>query len=281
MRAGLRRLWFAPPVIGPLLVARHVRRHRRLPRLGASAGFNDKLLRRLIFDRRPELTGLAGKLEVRAHLLARTGDPGLLIDLIGTAEDAAGLAGLDLRGAFIAKPNHLSGLTHIHRGPGAPDLPAIGAKLADWTQRSGLGEWAYQGVRRTCVVERLMLAGGAVPEDYKFFCYDGRVHFVQVDGSRFTGHRRDLFHPDWTWIDGRFCYPNADTPPPRPALLAEMCALAETLSAGLDFARVDLYAIDGGIKLGEMTMYPEGGLGWFDPPALDAQFGAPWRVTTG
>jgi len=272
----LRRLWFSPAVIGPLLVARHIARHRRLPPLFAPQGYNDKLLHRLVFDRRPILTRLAGKLEARDYALERTGNPDFLVDLIGRASNAAELAALKLPPAFIAKPNHLSGLTHIHRGPEPPDIAAIGAKLALWSRYRGRSEWGYDGARRTCLIERLMLDQGRIPNDYKFFCYDGRVHMVQVTQTRFEDPRFDFFRPDWTWIDVRHMGPNADHRPECPALLPQMTEVAEALSRGLDFARVDLYGFDGQVKFGEMTIYPNRGLGWFDPPSGDAMFGEPW-----
>ncbi|GEM_PF-4633230 len=217
MASLLRRIWFTPAVIGPLLIARHIHRHRRIPPLWAPRDFNDKVLHRLVFDRRPLLTKVVGKLEAREHLLSRTGDPSLLIDLIGTASNAAELAALDLPSAFVAKPNHLSGFIHIHQGPEPPHLDVIGAKLAAWSRHGGWTEWAYGGVRHICFIERLMLDGGSIPDDYKFWCYDGRVHYVQVSTTRFEDLRCDFFHPDWTWIDGMFSYPPADRRPPRPA----------------------------------------------------------------
>ena len=36
-----------------------------------------------------------------------------------------------------------------------------------------------------------------VPKDYKFFTFNGKVHIIQVDGERFSGHRRSLYDPDW------------------------------------------------------------------------------------
>ncbi len=58
--------------------------------------------------------------------------------------------------------------------------------------------------------------------------------------------------------------------------LKRMIVAAETLSAGSDFLRVDLYEIDGKPLFGEMTFYPGSGLDRFDPVALDTELGAHW-----
>jgi hypothetical protein len=39
---------------------------------------------------------------------------------------------------------------------------------------------------------------------------------------------------------------------------------------------VDLYEIAGQVKFGEVTFYPEAGLGVFNPPEFDQIFGAQW-----
>ena len=53
----------------------------------------------------------------------------------------------------------------------------------------------------------------------------------------------------------------------------------ETLANGIDFVRVDLYAVDGErVVLGEMTLNPGGGLRAFTPQAYDHEFGRLWRL---
>ena len=55
-----------------------------------------------------------------------------------------------------------------------------------------------------------------------------------------------------------------------------MIASAETLAAGFDFVRVDLYEIDGRPLFGEMTFYPGSGLDRFAPVTLDDRMGRDW-----
>ena len=56
-----------------------------------------------------------------------------------------------------------------------------------------------------------------------------------------------------------------------------MIRAAETLSEGMSFVRVDFYEINGSPRFGEMTFYPSGGLGCFDPPEYDIIVGEHWR----
>jgi hypothetical protein len=56
-----------------------------------------------------------------------------------------------------------------------------------------------------------------------------------------------------------------------------MIVIAERLADEIDFVRVDLYNIGERIAFGEMTVYPNSGLGEFDPPELDEKLGAFWH----
>lgn len=273
-------LRFHPLLIGPVHVARYLRQHRRWPNMLRPAGFNEKVIHRLLFDRRPVLPRLTGKLEVRDWVLERTGDPSLLIDLVGTAEDAAGLARLDLPQDFVVKANHLSGFKLFHRGAGAPDIAGMGEQVARWVRQVPKTEWPYLSLRRTALVERLLLVGDRTAHDVKFMCYDGRVRFIYIVTNRHGpgGSKIDIFDADWTPVEGRWAYDNAPQRPPPPRLLDRMIATAEKLSAGLDFVRVDMYDCDDHYKTGEITTVPDRGMAWFDPPEIDTLFGAPWRL---
>ena len=48
-----------------------------------------------------------------------------------------------------------------------------------------------------------------------------------------------------------------------------MVEVARVLSRGFPFARIDLYALGQRIVFGEVTFYPEGGLGRFTPERYD------------
>jgi hypothetical protein len=52
-----------------------------------------------------------------------------------------------------------------------------------------------------------------------------------------------------------------------------MLEIAGVLSRGIPYVRVDLYLVDDRIYFGELTFYPEGGLGKFSPPGWDGKLG--------
>ena len=56
-----------------------------------------------------------------------------------------------------------------------------------------------------------------------------------------------------------------------------MIELAEILGRDFDFARIDLYLVEGKIFFGEVTHYPNAGLARFEPREFDRVLGDVWR----
>ena len=55
-----------------------------------------------------------------------------------------------------------------------------------------------------------------------------------------------------------------------------MISVATDLAARVDFVRVDIYETNNGIKFGELTNYPGGGIEKFVPESLDEALGTTW-----
>jgi hypothetical protein len=140
-----------------------------------------------------------------------------------------------------------------------------------------LAEYAYKDiVPKFFIEEFLETSNREIPSDYKFFCFHGECKIVQVDSERFKVHTRDMFDLDWNLLPFTFTYPNSAIIPTRPKSFEEMIRIAESLSEGFDFIRVDLYNINGRIVFGELTNYPEGSLGKFSSREWDEILGSFW-----
>jgi hypothetical protein len=192
--------------------------------------------------------------------------------------DVRELAGLDLPKRWVLKPNHRSATVHL--GEGDPDVDALLALTEGWLtsfQAEGLGEWAYGRARPLLLVEEWIGEGADPPADYKFFVFRGRPALVQVDTSRFAGHRRRLYWPDWTPVDVALRWPLGPQVE-RPERLAEMVRAAAVLGEPFDFMRIDLYDDGREVWFGETTPYPSGGLSRFEPSWLDEALGSLWTL---
>ncbi len=71
----------------------------------------------------------------------------------------------------------------------------------------------------------------------------------------------------------RIGYPLREEEYPRPAQLDEMLAIAESLSNGIAFIRVDLYNFNSRVIFGEMTLSPGEGYKNIQPPEYDTLWG--------
>jgi len=160
------------------------------------------------------------------------------------------------------------------------DPEALQRLLAAWLRSdySRLkAEWAYRDVPRRILVEELLDVDGAPPPDYKFWCVNGTVRFLQVDADRFGAHTRSIHLPDGQPLDATIRYSRPVTSPELPESLPEMRRIAERLADGLEFVRVDLYAVKERIVVGELTNYPEGGSARMWPEGLLSALAEDWR----
>jgi hypothetical protein len=125
------------------------------------------------------------------------------------------------------------------------------------------------------IEETLSAMDGALPEDFKFFCFKGKPLMCQLDYGRFEGQKRQLFMlPEWRQLDVMYSYPAGPRIYDRPALLDEALKICEDLSAPFDFVRIDLYIIGTDIYFGEFTFTPAAGTRRFSREEFDIALGA-------
>ena len=72
-------------------------------------------------------------------------------------------------------------------------------------------------------------------------------------------------------------FPRHEGKPSLPKKINLMINLAEKLSKGVDFLRVDLYYLSDKIVFGELTITPEAGHGKFSPDSFDLELGKEFK----
>jgi hypothetical protein len=238
--------------------------------------FNEKLQWMSLNYRRPIQTQLADKYAVREFVKER-GSESSLNDLYGVWDNPADINFDVLPNSFILKVTHGSGQNMICKDKADFKIVSARRQLAQWMTRGEYWvcrEWAYKNITPRIICERLLSdEQGKVPTDYKFFCFSGEPRFIQVDTDRFEGHRRDMFDLEWALLPFNITYASSGRAIPRPDALDAMIAAARTLSHGFPFVRVDFYSMGSQVIFGEMTWYPEGGLGKFIPDEYDTHSG--------
>lgn len=224
----------------------------------------------------PLLASTGSKVGLRDYVAQRVGPEYLprLVQVLGPG-DRVDLASWPP--TAVMKASHASNWIRFVERDRA-DAAELDALVADWLARSYAGfrgERHYAAMPRRVVVEEDLRQDGKTPDDYKVFVFGGRARMVVVDRDRFDGHTRFLTDAEWNPLAVRYIYPATASDVPRPARWPEMVALAERLGEGFPFVRVDLYALEGRVLVGEMTHFPDGGVSRF-PRAFDVELGAVW-----
>jgi hypothetical protein len=245
--------------------------------------FNEKVLHRIIFDRRPLLTQLADKFAVRSYVESRLG-PQILPELYYVTTDPATIPFDQLPGRFVVKPTHGSGWVQIVMDKASLDRSALIENCRGWLRQNFYEvtrEWAYKRIKPRIIAEQFIDDGsGGVPRDYKLFVFGGKAEMIQVDAGRFTVHTRRLYGPRWEKLPVLYSYDDIRGDVSRPVHLEEMIRAAETIGRELDFIRVDFYDTPGRLYFGELTMTPECGTGSFRPKEFDRYLGSRWPRPT-
>lgn len=113
--------------------------------------------------------------------------------------------------------------------------------------------------------------------DYKFFCFNGEPKLCQVISDRSTDEKIDFYDMGWNRLIGLIGLNpeahNSDEAIECPCSFEEMKRLVGVLAAGLPFSRIDFYDINGSPYFGEITLYPNGGYGWFRPDEWNEKLG--------
>lgn len=178
---------------------------------------------------------------------------------------------------FVLKANHASGWNYFVRQTDASAWCNMQQHAKYWLTTDWLPylhETWYNAIDRMILVEPVI--GGTDLKDYKFFVFNGKVKYIQVDTERFTNHRRSFYDKYWSLQPFGLKYPRHSEELPCPKHLNLMSRLAEQLGSRFTFVRVDFYDLDNGPLFGEMTFAPEAGFGRFYPSEWDRIVGTEW-----
>jgi hypothetical protein len=236
--------------------------------------FSQKLQWLKIYWRDPLLPTLVDKYLVRKYVANKIGDS-YLNKIIGIYNSENEIEFNSLPNKFVLKTTHASGYNVLCKDKSQLNWQQVKTNLHEWLSMDYFymdREWAYKNVQPRILCEEYLDDHGNSPPDYKIFCFSGVAKFIQVDVGRFTDHRRNIYDLNWNMLDVVLKYKNNGTIE-VPENLDEMISVAERLSAGLVFCRVDLYSFDKKIIFGEMTFYPGSGTEKITPDKYEYLWG--------
>jgi hypothetical protein len=223
--------------------------------------FNEKIIYLMLEEFGKKEQNCADKYLVRNYV-EQKGLKDKLNKLYGKYDNATEIQFNSLPSEYVLKTNHGCGCTIIKNKNNNIDIKDAIKKLDDSLKRNYAKETLeYQYDKITpCILceEYLKEDGKNMPTDYKFFCFNGKAHFLLVCGDRDSNIRKVYYDLNWNKMSCTKEKQIGDFE--KPKNFEEMIKIAEKLSEDFKFVRVDLYNINGKIYFGELTFTPRGGI---------------------
>lgn len=241
--------------------------------------FTEKIQWLKVYNRKPEYTTMVDKYAVKKYVADRIGEV-YIIPTIGVWDRLEDIDLTSLPKKFVLKTTHGGGSCGvvICSDKEKIEWEKSVSKLKDSLNADiykDLREWPYKNVPKRIIAESFLESPNGELNDYKFFCFNGKVKFFKVDFGRFIEHHANYYSPDGKLLafGERGLEPDANANIHLPDNISEMIVLAEKLSAEEFFLRVDFYNVNGHIYFGELTFYPASGMIPWTPNEADIEIG--------
>lgn len=231
----------------------------------------------------PIKTRLSDKYEVRKWVEEKIGVE-YLIPLLGVYDNFDDIDFDKLPNRFVLKCNHGSGYNILVKNKLEFNITNAKKLISrylneDYSERAY--ELQYKNIKKKIIIEEyIQNINKNDLFDYKFWCFNGAVHYIQFLCGR-REHNLQMIFLDKNWIPQpwTYSYPQCENLPEKPNNLDKMIKLAEVLCQGFGHVRVDFYRLDDGrVYFGEMTFSSMAGICNWNLPNADMHFGSLWHL---
>lgn len=212
--------------------------------------FNEKLQWLKLHDRNPEYTKMVDKYEAKEYVANIIGKE-YIIPTLGVWDKFDDIDFDALPNEFVLKPTHTSGNVFICKDKSKIDYKKLKKQVNKWLKRDYYRihrEWPYKNVKPRIIAEKYMENKDHTNiKDYKFYCFNGQADYVMICTGRETGHPKFYFYnKEWNFMrnmsnDGIKLEGELEE---KPIGIEKMFEIAEKLSQGIKFVRMDLYNVN-------------------------------------
>lgn len=284
-------LWFLKFIPDSIMLRMQyrIKLGRRL-NLGEPKRFTEKIQWYKLYHRNPLMGQCVDKYAVREYIKSK-GMGGSLTELYGVYGNASEIDFSVLPQKFVIKSTDGGGGENIFicRDKSQLDIQQVVQSITGWKNKKNINagrEWAYTCIKESQYIVEEFLENRENPadsiSDYKFFCFSGKPFCIAYDIDRYKGHKRNFYDINWNNLNILSdCENFSDICSSKPEGLDEMLKVAEKLSAGFSFVRVDLYHVNGKVYFGELTFYPWSGYVQFAPDEFDMILGREFKLSRG
>lgn len=244
--------------------------------------FSEKLQWYKLNYKDPTMAVCADKYAVREYIINK-GYGSILNELYGVFDNVKDINLDILPENFVLKASHGSGQNIIVKDKNKLNWKRAKLLLDSWLKQDiywGNREWVYKDMPRHIIAEKYLEDETGELRDYKFFCFNGKPTYMQLEIGRYSGeHIRNFYDMDWNLMPfGKAMPHNNNVKIDKPSQFESMKKIATDLSKEFQFVRVDLYSCGDKIYFGELTFFPAGGANDFIPSEYDKIVGLHWNV---
>ena len=256
----LKKMKFLPPNM--YIPIQYESVTKKKPDLKNPVTFNEKIQWYKIYHRNPIFRQLADKYHVRQYIKDQVGEQ-YLNELLGVYKNPKEINFDQLPQKFVLKCVHGSGFNLLVKNKSELNIKKTIKLLKKWQKKNYYNkgkEWSYKNLEPLIIAEKFLEDKNEIINDYKFFCFDGKIEFIQVDIERKINDYRCYYDTNWHklpfYTEKNLFYEGEVE---RPENLEDMIYVAQKLAKDIPFVRVDLYSVNNNTIFGEMTFYPTNG----------------------
>ena len=245
-----------------------------VPDLNNPKTLNEYICATKVSDEKLDYWRYTDKYEVRKYVAETVGEQ-YLNQVIGLFDEFDAIDFDVLPDAFAMKATHGSSYNVIVSDKARLNISNARKKFKKYMKENYYykdREKNYKLIKPRILCDAYLSPKAGQLEEYKLFCFNGKVGFIQHNKQIGKARYDNIFSADWTPLPVKYGYARFSDDD-RPANGSELIALAEKLSAPFPFVRVDLYNVDGRIVFSELTFHSGGGLVPFEPKSFDRKFG--------
>lgn len=275
----IKTIMFLSPVLSDKTYTKLLFRYRAgyVLNLNNPRSFNEKLQWLKLYYRKPIMTSLVDKYEVKRYVKEKTNEQ-YIIPTLGVWHHFDEIDFHKLPNKFVLKTTHDQGGVVICEDKNTFDKDSANKILTKHLKRNFYKiyrEWPYKNVLPRIIAEKYIDSEEELV-DYKFYCFDGVPKVLFVSSGRQGGSKVfDFYDIEGNYLD--VCRPNTINSK-RENIIPEnyplMLEIAEKLSKGFPHLRVDLYNLNGRVYFGELTFFTGSGMKAFIPSKWDYIFGS-------
>ena len=226
--------------------------------------FNEKLQWLKLNYRLPIQTLCADKLKMRDYIKEKVGEK-YVIPVLGVYDDVSEIDFSSLPETFVLKTNHDSGgVVVCHNKQTFNEKKAI--KKLRWSLKRKYyylwREWPYKNIIPRIICEEKLGDTCNLPADYKILCFNGEAKLIEIHTDRETKHNQVIYDVEgnlYPFNNVGYDSTNAEKHIDLP-FMKEMIDTANIIAKDFVHIRVDFFAVNNNLKIGELTFSDGGGV---------------------